>query len=207
MDFASEMIKDWCKNMRRGVETIYVVDKTEAVSANQLPTTLSRVISPIIFSSGPESLEIVRNRAPQTSWKKQMSKDVAKAILTFNTKDDIIAQLKGPQVIMSFLLQDSIDDNLQFKSDCDSNHPLYKICQFVDRKIKNADKSQNFNLAEKLIELSKAPYGLYQTFSGIGILAFALKKYAGKIFDLQGRRRDKLQKGINIVNGKKIVVN
>ena len=189
MDFASEMIKDWCKNMRRGVVTIYVVDKTEAVSANQLPTTLSRVISPIIFSSGPESLEIVRNRAPQTSWKKQMSKDVAKAILTFNTKDDIIAQLKGPQVIMSFLLQDSIDDNLQFKSDCDSNHPLYKICQFVDRKIKNADKSQNFNLAEKLIELSKAPYGLYQTFSGIGILAFALKKYAGKIFDLQGKPR------------------
>ena len=28
-----------------------------------------------------------------------------------------------------------------------------------------------------------------------------------KIFDLQGRRRDKLQKGINIVNGKKIVIN
>ena len=72
----------------------------------------------------------------------------------------------------------------------DPEHPLYKVCRFVERKIKYADKSNNFNLAEKFIELTRPPYGLFQSYAGMGMLAFAMRPYVNKIFDLNGKPRE-----------------
>lgn len=88
------------------------------------------------------------------------------------------------------MLQDSVNDDLTWKSDIDPEHPLLKVCQFVEKKIKFADKSNNFNLAEKFLDLTKPPYGLFQSHAGMGMLAFAMRPYVNKIFDLNGRPRE-----------------
>ena len=89
-----------------------------------------------------------------------------------------------------YLLQSSVNEDLTWKNDVDPEHPLYQVCKFVENKIKHADKSNTFNLAEKFIELTRPPYGLFQSYAGMGMLAFAMRPYIGKIFDLNGRPRE-----------------
>lgn len=188
-DNALDMIHQWVKEMRRGVVTVYTREMSEAVSASKLASSINQVIAPYIFSSGAESLDIIKLRSSQTYWKKLSARDIVKTVLTFNTKEDICDRCKGPYMHISYLLQDSVDENLEWKPDIDPEHPLKKVCDFVDHKIKYADKQNNFNLAEKFKELTQPPYGLYQTYSGMGMFAFAMRKYANKIFDLNGKPR------------------
>ena len=93
----------------------------------------------------------------------------------------------GPARHMALLLQDSVDDNLQFKQDCDVNHPLFVVHKFVKSKIDHADKQLSFNLADKFHDLMLPPYGLFPSHSGYGMLAFALRPYIDKVFDTNGK--------------------
>ena len=54
------------------------------------------------------------------------------AVLSYNTKQDIIDKCGGPARHVEFLLQDSVDDNLQWKDTISPNHPLKKVCDYVD---------------------------------------------------------------------------
>ena len=187
LENAKDMIIAWVKEMRRGVVTIYLKDRQESVSAGKLISTINTEISPAIFTSGAESLDAIKHAASLTYWKKAMVRDTVKTVLSFNTKEDICQHSKGPAMHINYLLQDSVDENLEWKPDVDPNHPLVKVCNFVDGVIKKANKTLTFNLAEKLIDLSRPPYGLYQTYAGMGMFAFAMRKYADKIFDLNGK--------------------
>ena len=187
---ASDMLKEWIKEMRRGVFETYINGEATSHAAPKLPTFVNSEIAPVIFSSGPESLELIKIKSSATFWKKALNKETVKNILSYNTKKEITDRSKGPAMHVTFLLQDSVNDDLTWKADVDHEHPLYKVCQFVEKKIKSADKSNTFNLAEKFIELTKPPYGLFQSHAGMGMLAFAMRPYVNKIFDLNGKPRE-----------------
>lgn len=187
---ASDMLREWIKEIRRGVFETYIDGHALNYSALKLPTFVNSEIAPAIFKSGPESLDLIKIKFSKTYWKKALVKETVKNVLSYNTKKDIFDRCKGPAVHIQYLLQDSVNDDLTWKSDIDPEHPLLKVCQFVDKKIKYADKSNNFNLAEKFMELSQPPYGLYQSHAGMGMLAFAMRPYVNKIFDLNGRPRE-----------------
>lgn len=187
---ASDMLKEWIRDIRRGVFETYISGQTMTASALKMPTVINTQVAPSIFSSGPESLDIIKIKFSKTYWKKALVKDTVKNVLSYNTKNEISDRCKGPAMHVPFLLQDSVDENLNWKTDIDSEHPLYKVCQFVEKKIKYADKQNTFNLAEKFIELTRPPYGLYQSYAGMGMLAFAMRPYIGKIFDLNGKPRE-----------------
>ncbi len=184
---AKAIIVDWIKNIRAGVCTIYLQGESMPIAAHKLASTINSSISPMIFSSGAESVEIVRLKAPATCWVKQHSKGTADNVLSFNTKDEIMERCTGPARHMALLLQDSVDDNLQFKPDCDVNHPLFVVYKFVKSKIDHADKQLPFNLADKFHDLMMPPYGLFPSHSGYGMLAFALRPYIDKVFDTNGK--------------------
>lgn len=186
-DNAKAIIAEWIKNIFAGVCTIYLPNDSQAVAAHKLASTINSSIAPRIFSRGPESVEIVRTKAPQTCWSKQHSKSTADNVLSFSTKEEISDRCGGPAKHMILLLQDSVEDNLQFKPDCDVNHPLMVVSKFVKSKIDHADKQNVFNLADKFQELMQPPYGLFPSHAGYGMLAFALKPYVDKVFDTNGK--------------------
>ncbi len=186
-DNAKAIISDWIKELSSGICTIYLKGQFTTISSRTLPNVINSSIAPTVFSSGPESLEILRLKAPSTCWVKQFSNKTADTVLSFNTKDEIMSRCIGPAKHIQLLLQDSVDDNLQFKSDVDVKHPLYIISKFVKSKIDHTDKQNIFNFADKFRELTMPPYGLFKSHAGYGILAYALRPYVDKVFDTTGK--------------------
>ena len=186
-DNAKAIISDWIKDVSSGTCTIYLKGQYTTISSRTLPSVINSSIAPAIFSSGPESLEILRLKAPSTCWVKQFSNKTADTVLSFSTKDEIMSRCIGPAKHIQLLLQDSVDDNLQFKSCIDTNHPLYVVSKFVKSKIDHTDKQNIFNLADKFRDLTMPPYGLFKSHAGYGMLAFALRPYVDKVFDTTGK--------------------
>ena len=186
-DNAKAIISDWMKDVSSGTCTIYLRGQSSVISTRTLPSIINSSIAPTIFSSGPESLEILRLKAPSTCWVKQFSNKSADTVLSFSTKDEISSRCTGPAKHIQLLLQDSVDDNLQFKSGIDTKHPLFVVSKFVKSKIDHTDKQNIFNFAEKFKELTMPPYGLFKSHAGYGMLAFALRPYVDKVFDTTGK--------------------
>lgn len=187
---AKKMVKDWASRMRVGNCTYYINGEEDTVSAQKLVTTINGVVAPFIYSCGPESLQLIQSKFSKTYWKKQAARVAVDAVLQFTTKEDIVNKAGGQGKHVEYLMQDSVDSNLDWKSGIDPNHPLKLVCDFVDGIFKKTNKNQEFNLGEKLHALSEAPYGLYQSYAGMSMVAFAMRKYAKQIFDMSGKPRD-----------------
>ena len=190
---ASDMITEWTTRMRGSNVTFYLRGDTLTISGSKLSSTINMTIAPSIFEAGPESLDIIRTKSSVTYWKKASVKATVDAILSFNTKQDILASPScgGQGRHVEFLLQDSVDDNLQWKSDVDPQHPLKRVCDYVDEWLsgRHTNKNQTFNLGEKLIGLTEPPYGLFQSYASMAMVAFAMRKYINQIFDTNGKQR------------------
>ena len=71
------------------------------------------------------------------------------------------------------------------------NHPFKMVFDFIQNKIKYADKSLLFNFADKFDDLRKPPYGLSGNYASAAMVAFALRSWENKIFDTLGKPIDK----------------
>lgn len=189
-DHAIGMVKDWLETIQRDNATIYINGKEKtAISMKHLSNAINVVVTPEIFPYAPEAHELLRRKAPSTFWKVQNSKEMVRTFLFANTKaefHEITAQMRP----IIHLMQDCLDDNMQWKPDVPENHPFKRVYDKVNSIIKYADKSLPFNFDDKFSILTKAPYGLYSNFAAMGIMAFSLRPWVGKIFDPQGKPRD-----------------
>mgnify|MGYP002624566207 FL=1 len=190
---ASDMITEWTTRMKGSNVTFYLRGDSMTISGSKLSSTINMTIAPEIFEAGPESLETVRTKSSVTYWKKSLVRTTVDTILSFNTKQDILASpsCSGQARHVEFLLQDSVDDNLQWKSDIAPDHPLKKVCDYIDEWLsgRHTNKNQTFNLGDKLIGLTEAPFGLYQSYAPMAMVAFAMRKYVNQIFDTNGKQR------------------
>ena len=168
--------------------TFYLNGDSMTIVGSKMTSTINGSIAPSIFTSGPESLETIRTKFSATYWKKASVKATVDAVLSYNTKQDIIDKCGGPARHVEFLLQDSVDDNLQWKDTISPNHPLKKVCDYVDEWLsgRHTSKNQSFNLGDKLIGLTEAPFGLFQSYAPMAMVAFAMRKYVNIIFDTNG---------------------
>ena len=180
---ASDMLKEWIKEIRRGVFETYINGKPINMSVQKLPTFINSTIAPTIFSAGPESLELIKVKFSKTYWNKVFAKETVKNILSYNTKQEILDRSKGAANHIQYLLQDSVNEDLTWKTDI--NPELLKVSQFV-RKIKYADKSNNsiclkssLNLLDHLMVFSL----LMRAWE----CWLSLCVHIGKIFDLNGK--------------------
>ena len=186
---SSELIKEWISEIKRGNLTYYLNNKQDVISCHKIVSTINSCLAPTIFYHGVESLEIIQTKSANSYWAKVSAKQVVDTILSFSTKSDISSKCNGVTQHVNYLLQDSVDENLNWKEDCDTNHPLRLVSEFVEKKFKHTNKNDPFNLADKLEDLTRPPYGLYQTYAGMAMVAFALRKYSNQIFDLNGKPR------------------
>lgn len=189
LDNAFTLVKDWLNAIRRNNFSYYLKGEKGFGSTQKITSTINDNVLSKIFSSGPETISLL-HRVPNTFWKKQSSKTIVDTFLSFSTKQEILERCSGSMLPMRNILQDVVDDNLDWIDGVDTNHPLYVITKFIDNKFKHTTKSEQFNMGERLKDLSLPPYGLYQSYASMGIVAFAMRKYVKQIFDLNGKPRD-----------------
>lgn len=189
-DHAVSMVKEWMDSANRNNAIIYINgEEKQPISAKHLSSIVNSSITPIIYPFAPDSHEVLRQKAPNTFWKAQNSKEIVRTFLFSSTKEEInnvTAQMRPIQ----FLIQDCLDDNMEWKSDVDDSHPFKAVYDKINNIIKHADKSLPFNFDDKFSLLTKPPYGLYANYASMSMVAFALKPWVNKIFDPQGKPRD-----------------
>ncbi|MDY4644138.1 hypothetical protein [Prevotella sp.] len=133
---------------------------------------------------------MLRQKAPSTFWRQQNSKEIVRTFI-FATSKEELATITAQMRPIQYLVQECLDDNMEWKGDVPENHPFKVVYDKVQSIIKYADKSLPFNFDDKFSVLQKPPYGLYGSFAPMAMMAFALKSWANKIFDMQGKPRDK----------------
>ena len=190
-DHAVSMVKEWMDSVQRGNAVVYINgEEKQPISVKHLSSIVNSVISPTIFPYGPDACELLRQKSPSTFWRQQNSKEIVRTFL-FATSKDELANISAQMRPIQYLVQECLDDNMEWKSDVPEDHPFKVVYDKVQSIIKHADKSLPFNFDEKFSVLQKPPYGLYSSFAPMAMMAYALKPWANKIFDMQGKPRDK----------------
>lgn len=186
---ANAMIREWVLKLQRGTFSYFLRDQSNVNSALKIAFTINSCVAPTIFSSGPDSYDLLRSKSA-TFWKKQLARDTVKTVLTNSTKTDINSHCTGQYLHMPLLLQESVDENLEWKASIDPNHPMKLVSDFIDKKLHGVNKNTDFNLGEKLKDLTLPPFGLFQSCACMGMVAFAMRKYVKQIFDGNGKPLD-----------------
>ena len=187
---SEEMISNWMSEIRSGSITWYLHSEQGVISGSKIASALNTNIAPKIFTAGLESLMLIQMRSSNTYWKKASVKATVDSVLSYNTKQEVYDKLVPQAKHVEYLFQDSLDDNLEWKQDVGDEHPLKKVSNYIDSVLKiYRTNNQVFNLGEKLLDLTKPPYGLFQSYGPMAMVAFAMRKYVGKIFDTNGKPR------------------
>lgn len=187
---SEEMISNWMSEIRSGSITWYLHSEQGVISGSKIASALNTNIAPKIFTAGLESLMLIQMRNSNTYWKKASVKATVDSVLSYNTKQEVYDKLVPQAKHVEYLFQDSLDDNLEWKQDVGEEHPLKKVSNYIDSVLKRyRTNNQVFNLGEKLLDLTKPPYGLFQSYGPMAMVAFAMRKYVGKIFDTNGKPR------------------
>lgn len=191
-EHAIEMIKEWMLATQRGNAIIYLNGEQIPISVKHLSSQLNNIIAPLIFPKGPDAIEMLRAKAPSTFWKQQVSKEIIRTFVFATSKAEALS-VNGPMKPVQYLIQDAVDDNLEWRQDIPAGHPFKVVFDFVQNKIKYADKSMLFNFAEKFDDLRRPPYGLAANYASAAMVAFALRPWVNKIFDTLGKPLDQLR--------------
>lgn len=199
-DSAIQILANWGSRICHHSVHIYGKGKQFFTRSTKIGYIINSEIAPLLFHAGPEGLKLIRDESKNTSWKYMRAKKIAGTILTLPTKDDIVAACDSQAQHVRFLLQDSVDNQLQWKDDIDPHHPLLVIYQRVKNTFDHMNRSVPFNLGEQLAYLTRAPYGLYPSFAGFAIVAFALRAYGKPYYDTSGRPRTPAQMVDDVVS-------
>ena len=187
---AYDLVADWMGRIRRDAMTGYLRGVKHSNDSTRITKYINEQVGPTIFSSGPESLPIIAERYSKSYWEKASVKKTVETVMLFNTKEEILNNCQTQANHIKFLLQDSVDDNLEFKSDVSPEHPLVKVCQRVKAIFDHTNKNIPFNLGDKLSEFKAPPFGFFQSYAPMGMMAFALRPYVKLMFDMNGKPRE-----------------
>lgn len=178
---ANEMIGNWMNEVGTQNVSTFIRGNKQDHSSTRLGKVVYTELVLKIFTLGAESLDILRP-APNTFWGKKNARKIAQDVLLANSLDDIIQKLQGANRPIRLLLQNAVDENLKVKNNVRSKHPLLIVNKFIEEKISDADPTRDFNFAEKFGELTRPPYGLFPSYAGYTMFAFALRQWSGKVY-------------------------
>lgn len=191
-DHAIEMIKEWMQTAMRGNATIWINGESVPMNIKHLSSVLSSVVAPKIYPLGPDALESLRQKAPNTFWKPQVSKEMIRNFIFGTTKTDVL-NVNGVMKPIQHLVQDALDENLEWKPGMPSKHQFKAVYDFINSTIKNfishGNTSMLFDLTDRFADLTKPPYGLSDNYASAAMVAFAMRPWVNKIYDQVGKPR------------------
>lgn len=190
---AEEMIKEWMQKAFRGNATIWINGADFQTALKHLTKCLNGTIAPGIYPKSPDALEALRVKAPITFWKPQVSKEIIRKFIFSNNKAELLT-LNNSMKPIQHLVQDAIDDNLEWKQDVPKDHPFKAVYDYINNSLNNfishGNTANAFDFCERFDDLTKPPYGLYNNFASEAMVAFALRKWVNKIYDTVGKPRN-----------------
>ncbi len=186
---AIKTVEEWFNDVRLGTAVIYVNGETPRhISVTRLSEELNNEISPMIFPKGPDAVPLLRKNSPLTFWQQVTPRKIILKFISSSTIPDIIDKINGQMKPVRFLIQDVLDQNLNWRDNISLDHPFKSVFDFIQDKINNADKSQPFNFADKFDELRRPPYGLDSNYASAAMIAFGMRPWVHKIFDRLGKQ-------------------
>ena len=191
-DHAVEMIKEWMLTAVRGNATLWVNGESLPISLKHLSSSLNNVVSPRIFPKGPDTHELLRQKAPATFWKPLVPREIIRTFIFAPTKTELL-EVNGVMKPIQYLIQDALDENLEWKSDIPEGHQFRAVFDYVNSTIKNfishGNTSGPFDFTERFEDLTKPPYGLSGNYASAACVAFAMRPWVNKIYDPVGKPR------------------
>ena len=191
-DHAVDMIKEWMQTAVRGNATLWVNGESLQISLKHLSSSLNDVVSPRIFPKGPDAHEMLRHKAPTTFWKPQVSKEIIRTFIFAQSRTDL-QEVSGVMKPIQYLIQDALDENLEWKPDIPEEHQFRAVFDYVNNTIRNFISHGNtavlFDLCERFDDLTKPPYGLSGNYASAACVAFAMRPWVNKIYDSVGKPR------------------
>ena len=184
-------VKAWVEEALRGNVTIMFNGNEIQASSKRLASTLNEEIAPKIFSAGPDAVDILRKKSPTTFWKPQVSKEMIRSFIFGTSKQEILS-LNAVMRPVQYLLQDVLDDNLEWKPDTEQ-HPFRRVFDFINTTIKNfishGKTSELFDFTTRFEALIQPPFGLSPNYASAAALAYAFRPWVNKIYDQVGKPR------------------
>lgn len=192
---AFDIVSDWTRGVKQSPFTLYLRGDEITDSTQNLARCINSTISLKIFEKGAENLSQLR-KSPTTFWEQKHAKSIVDTFLQYSTKEEIEPKLAGPASPARHLFSNDngeniVNGNLELIENVNKNHPLIWVQEKVDEIFDKLRKGQqSFNLGDKLISLTSPPYGLYNNYANMAILAFAFRKYINDLYDVNGKPRD-----------------
>ena len=100
---------------------VYLNGEQIPISVKHLSSQLNNIIAPLIFPKGPDAIEMLRAKAPSTFWKQQVSKEIIRTFVFATSKAEALS-VNGPMKPVQYLIQDAVDDNLEWRQDIPAAH-------------------------------------------------------------------------------------
>lgn len=182
-----KIVENWINRAVKSGEFDYFIYGYQ--SGNNSGSVLARFINTtiapsVVFTSGPESLDELKDR-PDTFWEKKNAKSTSDKILLSTSKSEALEKLGPAQPLVAFF-QESVDENLDLVPQCADSHPLKKVYKFIENRLDKTGRNEEFNLADILDDLRRPPFGLYPSYAAFAAVSVALRRYADKVFNPQG---------------------
>ncbi|EHP87596.1 DUF6079 family protein [Methanotorris formicicus] len=185
-EYAKKIIDNWISKIRSGYIHWFLEPSDNKEEASQISSRINE-LSKEIFWCGLENIEwITRN---ENLWRRSSNK-VIEHILFADNRDDFEERLKGEHKLLKYILKDEYGNwivglDLKLLDYVNDEHPVVKICEEVEKTLNmEKEKSSIIHLGDTLRFLRKKPYGLYKNTVSMVIMAYIMRYYIGRLYEV-----------------------
>lgn len=201
-DFAQKVLGQWVQSLKTGYVEWFMAEKNHLdhqmpnnlftgehgkVLLNDFADIANDMLSGKIFRFGLENLlEAKKNR---NAWSTQKSKASSDTFLLADNREFVEQKTaSGPsryvrEVLKNNLGQYIVNEWLELEKDVDSEHPLVRMAQDVERTIERKKNAGVFNLGDTLEFLTRPPFGMYPNMLYFAAFGFLMRPYVGKLYE------------------------
>lgn len=182
--YIKNLINDWLIKIKNGYSEIFYKKNSFKILFKDIEYKINGEISQVYFPLGAETLKDLKTNI--NVWRRNSDRVIDYFI--FSQTVDVLEEKtrKNPESTLRGILKAVagnyiVDKNLNFISNIEI-HPTVKICQEIEKTIKQKSNS-TFNLADELEFLRYPPYGLSENMISAAIIAFAMRPFLNKLYE------------------------